>query len=258
MKAKKCLNVPSEPAPAQSSSMNTLLILGSKPEPVLPPPASYQEVACANGSGYTAARYDLPRPAFTVMTPILASGIESGRQTLQALTGLSTGTVYFLRRRDLGRRGFARLLRHIKTFREKPVYRMQPFYLKRALRSICYHHDTLVALDPEEYDAAVERLCDWDAEVLSQLQRKRPSTGIIALALAIDQQKYQRYILSGFSFELTHPYAPNPVIEKRGTTASSHASTDVLVVGYLAKKLGNVFTTEKTVHERTGVPFLPG
>jgi hypothetical protein len=238
--------------------MNTLLILGSKPEPVLPPPASYQEVACANGSGYSAARYHLPRPAFTVMTPIIACGIESGRQSFQALTGLSTGTVYFLRRRNRGRRGFARLLHYIETFREKPVYRMQPFYLKRALRSISYHHDTLVALDSEEYDTIVERLCDWDAEVLSQLQRKRPSTGIIALALAIDRQKYQRYILSGFSFELTHPYALNPVIEKRGTAASSHASTDVMVIGYLAKKLGNVFTTEKTVHERAGVPFLPG
>ena len=238
--------------------MNTLLILGSKPKPALPPPASYQEVACANGSGYSAARYHLPRPAFTVMTPILASGIEAGAQTLQALTGLSTGTVYFLRRRNRGRRGFARLLHDIKTFREKPLYRMQPFYFKRALRSVSYQHDTLVVLDPEEYDTTVERLCDWDVEVVSQLQRKRPSTGIIALALAIDQQKYQRYILSGFSFELTHPYAPNPVIEKRGTTASSHARTDMLVVGYLAKKLGNVFTTEKAVHERTDVPLLPG
>ena len=63
--------------------MNTLLILGSKPKPALPPPASYQEVACANGSGYSAALYGLPRPAFTVMTPILASGSEAGAQTLQ-------------------------------------------------------------------------------------------------------------------------------------------------------------------------------
>ena len=238
--------------------MNTLLILGSKPEPVLPPPASYQEVACANGFGYSAARYHLPRPAFTVMTLLLACGIESGRQSLQALTGLSTGSVYFLRRRNRGRHGFACLLRYIKTFREKPVYRMQPFYLKRVLRSISYHHDRLVALAPEDYDVIVEQLCDRNAEILLQLQRKRPSTGIITLALAIDRQKYQRYILSGFSFELTHPYAPNPEIEERGTAASSHASTDVMVIGYLAKKLGNIFTTEKCVYERAAVPFLPG
>ena len=77
----------------------------------------------------------------------------------------------------------------------------------------------------QEYDIIVERLCDRDAEILLQLQRKRPSTGIITLALAIDRQKYQRYILSGFSFELTHPYAPNPVIEKRGTAASPHGET---------------------------------
>lgn len=237
--------------------MNTLLILGSKPEPVLPPPASYQDVACANGSGYSAARYHLPRPTFTVMTPIMACGIESGRQTLQALTGLSTGTVYFLRRRNPGKHGFACLLHIIKTFREKPPHRMRPFYLKKALRSISYHHDTLIALAPKRYDTIVERLCGQDAEILLQLQQKRPSTGIITLALAVDRQKYKRYILSGFSFELTHPYAPNPVIEKRGTTASPHASTDMMVIGYLAKKLGNIFTTEKIVHERAGVPYLP-
>jgi hypothetical protein len=238
--------------------MKTLLILGSKPAPELPPPTSFQEVACANGSGHSAEGHRLPRPTFTVMTPIIACDIDSGRQSLEALTGLSTGTVYFLRQRNEGRRGFASLLGRIKTLREKPFHRMQPFYLKRKLRSISYHHDRMVALGPEEYDTLVERLCDRDAEVLSQLERKRPSTGVIALAVAIDQKKYDRYILSGFNFELTHPYAINPVIKKRGTAASSHAETDVMVIGYLARKTGNVFTTEKAVHERADVPFLPG
>jgi hypothetical protein len=90
-------------------------------------------VACANGSGYTAARYDLPRPAFTVMTPIIATNIESGRQSLKALAGLSTAKVYFLRRRNDGKRGFARLLDSIRITGRKPAYRMQPFYLKRML-----------------------------------------------------------------------------------------------------------------------------
>ena len=45
--------------------MNTLLILGSKPEPELPPVASYNAVACANGSGYSAARYGLLDPVYT-------------------------------------------------------------------------------------------------------------------------------------------------------------------------------------------------
>ena len=238
--------------------MKTLLILGSKPEPALPPPTSFQEVACANASGYSADGHRLPRPAFTVMTPIIACDIEAGRQSLEALTGLSTGTVYFLRERKEGRRGFASLLHRIKTFREKPFHRVQPFYLQRKLRSIAYHHDRMVALGPEEYDTLVERLCDRDAEVLSQLERKRPSTGVIALAVAIELRRYDRYILSGFNFELTHPYALNPVIKKRGTAASSHAATDVMVIGYLARKMGNVFTTEKAVYERADVPFLPG
>jgi len=236
--------------------MKTLLILGSKPEPALPPPSCYQDVACANGSGYSAARYGLPAPAFTVMTSFIASGIESGRQSLQAVAGLSTGTLYFLRRRDRRGSAFGNLLRYIKTFRKKRVYRMQPFYLKRVLRSLPYSHDRFVALSPEEYDGLVERLCDRDAAILSQLQRKRPSTGMITLALAIDQQRYQRFILSGFSFELTHPYAANPEIEERGSSVSEHATTDVVVIGYLAKKLGNIFTTESSVHEQAGIPFL--
>ena len=238
--------------------MKTLLILGSKPEPSLPPPGSYTEIACANASGYLAEEHDLCRPAFTVMTPIIATNIESGRQSLDALTGLSTGTIYFLRQRNEGKRGFACLLQLIKTFRKKPFYRMQPFYLKRKLRSISYHYDRLIAFGPEAYDTLVEELCDQDLAVLTQLRRKRPSTGVITLALAIDSKKYGRYILSGFSFELTHAYATNPMIKRRGNAASPHAVTDVMVINYLASKFGNIYTTEKAVLERANVPFLPG
>ena len=238
--------------------MNTLLILGSKPEPALPPPGSYTEVACANASGHSAERHDLSRPAFTVMTPIMATNIEAGRQSLEALAGLSTGTVYFLRERNEGKRGFARLLHRIKMSRKKPVHRMQPLYLKRKLRSISYRHDRMVAIGPEEYETLVERLCDRDPGILAQLQQKRPSTGIIALALAIERKRYDRYILSGFNFELTHTYGINPVIKIRGTAASSHAETDVMVIRYLSRKTGSIFTTERPVHERAAVPFLPG
>ena len=237
--------------------MRTLLILGSKPEPALPPASMYQDVACANGSGYSAAEYGLPSPVFTVMTSLIASGIESGRQSLQALAGLSTGSLYFLRRRSRHGSRFGSFVRYIKTFREKRVYRMQPFYLKSVLRSLGYGYDRFIALPAAEYDGLVERLCDRDAGILAQLQRKRPSTGLITLALALDQNKYQRFILSGFSFELTHPYAPNPEIEERGTAASQHADTDILVIDYLAKKQRNIFTTEHSVHQRAGVPYLP-
>ena len=238
--------------------MKTILILGSKPDPVLPPPESYTEVACANASGHSAERHDLPRPTFTAMTPIIATRIEAGRQSLEALAGLSTGTVYFLRDRNEGKRGFARLLHLISMSWKKPVHRTQPFYLKRKLRTISYRHARLVAVAPEEYDTLVENLCDRDPGILAQLQRKRPSTGVIALAMAIEQKRYDRYVLSGFNFELTHAYAINPAIETRGTTASSHAETDVMVMRYLARKTGNIFTTERTVHERADVPFLPG
>lgn len=238
--------------------MKTLLILGSKPEPTLPPTGSFQDVACTNASGYSAAAHDLPRPVYTVMTPVIACDIEAGRQSLEALTGLSTGTVYLLRRRSEGRRGFARLLHDLKTFRKKPFHRMQPFYLKRKLRTISYLHERLLAIAPEEYDTLVETLCDQDPGILAQLRRKRPSTGVIALALAIDREDYDRYILSGFDFELTHPYAKNPMIEKRGTAASPHAETDRMVIAHLARKMGNIFTTEQAVHARAAVPFLPG
>lgn len=237
--------------------MKTLLILGSKPKPTLPPRGSFQAVACANASGYSAEAHDLPRPVYTVMTPVIACDIEAGRQSLEALTGLSTGTVYLLRRRSEGRRGLARILHDLKTFRKKPFHRMQPFYLKRKLRTISYRHEHLLAIAPEEYDTLVEVLCDQDSRILAQLRRKRPSTGIIALALAIDREDYDRYILSGFDFELTHSYATNPMIERRGTAASPHAPTDQMVIAHLARKMGNIFTTEKAVHERADVPFLP-
>jgi hypothetical protein len=54
--------------------MTTLLILGSKADPALPPRAAWDELACANASGFSAARHGLPTPAYTVMTAVLTSG----------------------------------------------------------------------------------------------------------------------------------------------------------------------------------------
>lgn len=237
--------------------MNTLLVLGSKPDPVLPPPSSYDAVACANGSGYSAARYGLPVPAYTVMTSMIASGIESGKQSLQALEGLSTGTLYFLGRRERRGTRLGRLMHNLQSFRKKRIYRMQPFFLKRVLRSLHYGYQQFVPLQPRQYDTLVEQLCEQDPKIIAQLEKKRPSTGMITLALGINQQAYQSFILSGFSFELTHPYAQNPEIRERGTEISEHAATDIMVIRYLSKKLGNIFTTEGAVHEKTGVPMLP-
>lgn len=238
--------------------MKTLLILGSKPEPVLPPPGSYQAVACANGSGHSAAARGLPRPVFTVMTPLIACDIDSGRQTLEALRGLSTGTVYLLRSRREGPRGLARLVYLLRTVRRKSILRTHPRNVGRKLRSVSYLHDRLIPIRPDEYDTLVERLCDHEPGTIAQLRRKPTSTGVTGLAIAIDQERYDRYILSGFSFELTHSYAVNPVIRRRGTRVSSHAETDARVIACLARRMGNIFTTEDAVHERANVPFLPG
>ena len=74
--------------------MPTLLVLGSKPEPVLPPAAEYDALACANASGYSADRHGLPAPVLTAISAVVTSGIGSGNQSLKALHGLRTGELY--------------------------------------------------------------------------------------------------------------------------------------------------------------------
>lgn len=235
--------------------MTTLLILGSKPDPVLPPASAWDELACANGSGYSASRLELGVPAYTVMTSFLASGIESGRQSLEAIRGLRTETLYFLRRRERRRSLLGRISHNLRNYRKKRLYRMTPFYLKQVLQSIGYRYDRFVVLKSDYYDGLVESLCDREPEIMAQLHRKRPSTGLIAVALGIEQDPNRRIILSGFSFELTHPYASNPEITERGTRVSEHMNTDVAVLRYLAGKY-DIRTTEPSVHENAGVPLL--
>lgn len=100
------------------------------------------------------------------------------------------------------------------------------------------------------------QLCDYDEEIMEQIHKKRPSTGIFTLAIGIAQQRYDKFIISGFSFELTRPYAVNPEIFEIGTTASRHTNTDIMVLSYLSRKYGNIYTTEEIVHERAGIPML--
>jgi hypothetical protein len=230
--------------------MSGLLILGSKPDPALPPRASYDAVACANASGYSAATHHLPAPQYTVMSAILPA-VESGRQSLRVLAGLSTETLYFFPRPPA--RG-KRLKQLTSLFSQ---LRMQPFYLRSVLRSVGYRYGRFVRRSHDFYDGLIKELCDNDRDIVRQLQRKQPSTGVTVLAIGLAEQHFDRYILSGFSFELTHAYADNPEISERKSKASRHAETDISVMGYLARKFGNVFTTEQTVHERTGIPFLP-
>ena len=229
--------------------MKTLLVLGSKPDPALPPKASYDHLACANGSGFSAAKHGLPEPAYTVMTAMLTA-VASGAQSLQVIAGLKTDTLYFFPRPGAGNNLAKRLLHHLKTLR------MKPFMLKRRLQSLGYSYKRFVNPGHDYYAGLVAGLCDNDAEVMALVKRKQPSTGINTLLIGIDRGEYDRFILAGFSFELTHAYANNPEIRERGTKNSMHANTDIAVIDYLSRKFGNIFTTEPTVHERAGIPLL--
>ena len=237
--------------------MKTLLILGSKPRPTLPPRSSFDDVACANASGYSAAMHGLPDPVYTVMTSMLASGIESGQQSLQVLRGLKTGKVYFLRRRDQKRSLIKSFLFYVKNIHKKNLVNIQPFHLKKVLRSLPYTFDDFVPLSDVYYDGLVKSYCGEDRILLSQMEQKRPSTGVIALVLGLAEEAYDRYVISGFSFELTHAYGRNPEIDERGTQISSHAQTDIMVLRHLSARLRNIYTTEGVVHEQTGLPMLP-
>ncbi|MGF1640383.1 MAG: hypothetical protein ACFCUO_05490 [Rhodospirillales bacterium] len=231
--------------------MATLLVLGSKPNPALPPRSAYDDVACANASGRSARDRGLPTPAFTVMSSILTSGHqEANTLALRALAGLRTGTVYLYPRPR--HRGNA--IR--KAWHDLKLIKTKPFYFERKLKSLEYRFDEFVAKPLEFYVDRVKALCDYDVEIADLIKRKLPSTGLIAIALGVGERGYERVIVSGFSFEITHAYAINPLIETQGTTGSKHAETDVAVLRYLSRKYGTVYTTETVVGERCGVPLL--
>jgi hypothetical protein len=229
--------------------MSTLLILGSKPDPVLPPRSDYDHLACANASGFSAAKRGLPVPAYTVMSAILTHR-ESGKQSLRVLSGLQTDILYFLPRSEKKRNPLKMAMYHLKALH------MKPFYLKWKLWFLAYKYEIFVNKNHSYYEKLVKELCDYNEQILELIQQKRPSTGIFALMIGIAQQRYDRFIMSGFSFELTHAYAINPEIHESGTTVSKHADTDIIILSYLSRKYNNIYTTEKIVNERTAVPLL--
>jgi hypothetical protein len=231
--------------------MPTLLILGSKPEPVLPPRGSFDALACANASGRSAASLGLPDPAFTVVTAALTSGHKPANDlALDALRGLHTGKLYLYPRPAA--RGFLPL-RLVREFR---AIRVKPWYVQRKLRSLGYRFDELISPPRAFYHDLVLGLCGHDEAIAAQIARKQPSTGMIALAIGLAEEHFDRLIMSGFSFEITHAYARNPLIDPLGTTRSKHAETDIAVLRCLAGRHRNIYTTEPTVHERAGVPLL--
>jgi hypothetical protein len=230
--------------------MATLLILGSKPEPVLPADG-FDALACANASGRSALRHNLPVPSFTVISAILTSGKQApNRLALEALAGLRTRTLYFYPRPAHGRGALRRAVIGLRSFRTSA------FYFERKLRSLPYRFDRFENPGLDHYHAMLAELCDHEPALVAQMRAKQPSSGVLALAVGIAWHDFQRYVLSGFSFEITHAYAANPLIAERGSAASKHAETDVALLRHLSKKFGNIYTTEPAVHQRAGIPLL--
>jgi hypothetical protein len=231
--------------------MTTLLVLGSKPEPMLPPPGSFDDVACANASGNSAARYGLGTPRLTVISAILTSDRKpANQQALEAMRGLHTKALYFYPRRPPGGNPLRQLVAHAKGYRNKA------WYVRRTLRSYDYRWNQFVNPGLPYIADLFRSLSDGNADIAALMARKQPSTGLLALALGIALGGYSRYILTGFSFEITHAYAHNPLVGERGAV-SRHAETDIALLSYLARKLGTIYTTEPIVHQRTEVPLLP-
>jgi hypothetical protein len=232
--------------------MATLLILGSKPEPVLPPAGGFDALACANASGRSAASLGLRDPVFTVMTSVLTSGHKPANDlALKALAGLRTGKLYLYPRPTA--RGFLlkRLVREMRNFKVKPRY------ILRRLRGVGYRFDELISPPREFYHQLVLGLCGHDPVIRAQIEHKQPSTGMIALAIGLESGAFDRVVMSGFSFEITHAYAHNPLIDHLGTTRSKHADTDISILRCLARRHASLYTTEPTVNDRAGVPLLP-
>jgi hypothetical protein len=231
--------------------MTTLLILGSKPDPALPSAGSFDALACANASGRSAARHGLPMPSFTVMSAILTSGKQApNRLALDALAGLRTQTLYFYPRPMRGRGLLGRGFHALRSFRTSPLY------FRTRLRSLPYGFDRFENPGLERYHGMLAELCGDDPTLGATMRAKQPSSGMLALAVGIAWHDFGRFVLSGFSFEITHAYANNPLIAERGSAGSKHADTDIALLRHLSRRFRNIYTTEPTVHQRAEIPFL--
>jgi hypothetical protein len=234
-----------------TAASGLLLVLGSKPEPALPPVERVAAVVCANASGHSARRLGLPDPLLTVMTAVIASGKASDEHSLLAVRGLRTRTLYFLPRPKTERLGGAAWLVAIAK-----QWRMQPWWLRRRLAALDYHFERFEVRPAGWYHRLVVRLCGDDPEINRLIAGKQPSTGTIALALALEQPGFAQVVVSGFDYRLTHAYGTNPLVAERGDALSKHADTDVAIMAALARREPRLVTTERVVHERAGVPLF--
>ena len=230
--------------------MTTLLVLGSKPQPVLPNPNSYHALACANASGRSASRFGLPTPDYTVISAIITSGKKPANDlAVKALRGLRTRRLIVYPRPEPIGPLFTRAVKYIKN------YRMNPRYVRWQMKSIGYEYVDFSAPSHTFFMAMFKNLAGSDPDLLALVATKQPSTGIAALCLGLAESRHARFILSGFSFEITHDYARNPLVEERGP-ASIHAPTDQALLRRLSIRFGSLFTTEPAVHDTTGIPYI--
>lgn len=80
----------------------TLLVFGSAPNPRLPRNTYFDALACANASGYMAARMDLPTPRWTVMSVmIFRRQNKLRREAMRALAGLATEELILFPRKQV-------------------------------------------------------------------------------------------------------------------------------------------------------------
>jgi hypothetical protein len=227
----------------------TILVLGSKPDPLLPPAGAYAALACANASGFSARANGLVDPLFTVVSAVLGSGNRSDRHSLAAMRGLRAGRLYFLPR-PLPPGAWPRLryrLRH---------WRLQAPWVRHLLRRHGLAFDRLEQRPTEAYDGLLLELAGGGPELTRLMALKRPSTGLVALALGLTEAGFGHAILAGFDFTLSHAYGHNPLIDQRGHVLSKHADTDVALLAAIQRRRGCLWTSEPAVAARTGIPLL--
>jgi len=234
-----------------ADNKRTLLLLGSKPGPRMPERSVWQDLACANASGRSAHDLALPMPCLTVISAIVTSRRKASNDLAVAgLSGLRTEALYFLPRPGAGRTWLSRIL---FPFR---MWRCQPWFFRRRLGAAGYRWNDFRNPGYVWYLDQLRVATADDPAVLAALSRKQPSTGVFALVVALALKRWERIILSGFSFELTHAYAHNPSIDELGTTASKHAQSDIQVLRAIAAQGHRLLTTEPAVAEETGIPLL--
>lgn len=233
--------------------MPALLVLGSKPDPIVPAHGTFDALGCANASGRSGVTLGLEDPLYTVLSSVVASGKNaSNRLALAALRGLTTERLYVYPRPPYPHSLFKRV-RHFGQ-----VLRTKPLPLRLVLRRAGYRYGQIAFPPLAHFEARVRALCGDAPEVDAAMREKAPSTGLMAIAMGLSDRRWDRVIASGFSFEITHAYAANPDIDERGSSVSAHADTDITILRHLAKHDDRLATTEPIVHERTGLALVPG